>query len=87
MSTYYSGDGFSTNDVSGAIAVAVLHDLHVNGHVFTGFPAVAIQDVPPGFVVHLELSGCKSSPLEFLAPRGRRLESHFGRRPSPTPSG
>ena len=77
MSTYYSVDDFSTNDVSGAIAVAVLRDLHVNNHCLTGFPAVEISEKDRVFTVHLQLSGKTSRPINISYPEAKQLGRDF----------
>lgn len=77
MSTYYSKDGFSTNDVSGAIAVAVVQDLHVNGHAFRGFPSVSIQGTDGGFEISLGLDGLSTPTVNLTFAEGKKLAKDF----------
>jgi hypothetical protein len=63
MGTYYSADGFATNDVVGAIAAAALHDLHANNFVFTGFPSVLVTEVGKQFEIRLSIGQATSGPL------------------------
>ncbi|SEF28551.1 hypothetical protein ABL840_26605 [Variovorax sp. NFACC27] len=77
MSTNYVKDDFSTNDVSGAIAVAVVRDLHVNGHAFRGFPSVSIKDTEGGFEVSLGLDGLTTPTLTLTFAEGKKLAKDF----------
>ncbi|MDR6887906.1 MULTISPECIES: hypothetical protein [Variovorax] len=77
MSTYYASHGFSTNDVSGAFAVGVLRDLHVNAHAFQGFPSISIRDTEDGFDVWLELGGLTSAVLTVPFKEGKKLAKDF----------
>ncbi len=77
MSTFFSIDGFSTNDVSGAFAAAAVRDLHVNGHAFTGFPSVSITGGREGFEVTLVLGTLKSRALALTFQEGKKLGKDF----------
>lgn len=77
MSTYYATHGFSTNDVSGAFAVGVLRDLHVNAHAFRGFPSICILDTDDGFDVWLELGGLTSTVMKVPFKEAKKLAKDF----------
>jgi hypothetical protein len=38
MSTFFTKDGFSSCEVGGFVASALIHDLRVNNFMFTNFP-------------------------------------------------
>lgn len=45
-SQYYQKDGVCSCEIVGAIALAALHDLHVNNFAFDGFPQISVFDAP-----------------------------------------
>lgn len=78
--TYYELEGFSSNQVSGAIAAAVLHDLHVNSFAFDGFPGVEIHRSPFGFSLRLVHGSHKTKPIELSFGVGTEMALSFQRR-------
>lgn len=61
--TKYMKDGFTTNQVTGAIAAATLHDLHVNNFTFQGFPSVIAKEKGETFEVFIALGDHTVGPL------------------------
>lgn len=56
-SQYFKKEGVSSCEIVGAIALAALHDLHVNNFAFDGFPQISLFDAPENkFHVILSLS-------------------------------
>ena len=74
--TYYI-EGFSTNEVAGAIAAAALHDLHVNNFSFQGFPGVQVAKVGAFFEIRLSSDLITVGPLVVPFPVGKRLAKAF----------
>ncbi len=46
MSKYYQKQGISSCEIAGAVALAALHDLHVNLFTFSGFPQISVSEAP-----------------------------------------
>lgn len=46
MSAYYQKQGISSCEIAGAVALAALHDLHVNLFTFAGFPQISVSEAP-----------------------------------------
>lgn len=77
--TYYARDRFATNEVVGAIAAAMLHDLHVNNFTFPGFPSVEVlRDTRvDGFSFRLALGSDQSRAIEMSFAEGKALARAF----------
>lgn len=75
--TYYKDEGFSSNQVAGAIAAAALHDLHVNNFAFDGFPGVEIRRSPFGFSVRLVHGPHKTATIEVGISAGQEMARSF----------
>ena len=61
--TYFQKDNFTTNEVTGAIASAMLNDLRVNNFAFQGFPSIIAKDVGETFDVFLTLGDKTIGPM------------------------
>jgi hypothetical protein len=77
---YYVEEGFSSNQVAGAIAAAALHDLNVNAFAFDGFPGVQIRRSPFGFSVWLVHGKHKTKSMEIPISSGAELARSFQRK-------
>ncbi|TFY96326.1 hypothetical protein [Ramlibacter humi] len=75
--TYYAQHGFATNEVVGAVAAALLHDLHVNNFVFAGFPAVSVMQKDESFEIRLALDGMESEALVIPFKTGKEFARTF----------
>lgn len=77
--TYYADHRFATNDVAGAGAgaAALLHDLHVNNFVFTGFPSVSVLRLGESFEIRLALDSMASGPLTIPFKTGKDFARSF----------
>lgn len=77
---YYEKEGFSSNQVAGAIAAAALHDLHVNTFAFDGFPGVEIRRSPFGFSIWLVHGKHKTKTIDVGISTGAELAKSFQRK-------
>jgi hypothetical protein len=80
--TLYAEDGFSTNEVVGAIAAAAVRDLSVNNFAFVGFPAVEVlaSSRVDGFQLRLRHGELLSPTLKLTFSEGKALASSFKKR-------
>lgn len=65
MGTYFTSSGFSSCEVGGFVASALLHDLRVNNFTFTNFPEVDVSWDDTHFHITLKVKGASSSPFSF----------------------
>lgn len=77
---YYEDEGFSSNQVAGAIAAAALHDLQVNNFAFDGFPGVEIRRSPFGFSLRLVHGSHKTATMEVGISAGKEMARSFQQR-------
>ncbi|MDD1622477.1 MAG: hypothetical protein LUQ11_13460 [Methylococcaceae bacterium] len=75
--TYYMKDGFTTNQITGAIAAAALHDLHVNNFAFQGFPSVIAEEKGESFDVFIALGDHTVGPLSVPFQTGKAIAKAF----------
>ena len=65
MGTYFTSSGFSSCEVGGFVATALLHDLRVNNFTFTNFPEVDVVWDDDNFHITLKAHGASSSTFSF----------------------
>lgn len=65
MGTYFTSSGFSSCEVGGFVASALLHDLRVNNFTFTNFPEVDVSWDDDHFHITLKVHGVSSSTFSF----------------------
>ena len=65
MGTYFTSSGFSSCEVGGFVASALLHDLRVNIFTFTNFPEVDVAWDDKNFHITLKVQGASSSTFSL----------------------
>ncbi|POP51497.1 hypothetical protein [Zhongshania marina] len=65
MGTYFTSSKFSSCEVGGFVATALIHDLRVNNFTFTNFPEVDIQWDDYNFHITLKAHGASSSTFSL----------------------
>lgn len=65
MGTYFTSARFSSCEVGGFVASALLHDLRVNNFTFTNFPEVDVSWDDEHFYITLKAQGASSSTFSF----------------------
>lgn len=65
MSTFFVNEGFSSCEVGGFIASALIHDLRVNNFTFTNFPEVDVKWDDDNFYITLKTEGCSSPTFKL----------------------
>src|ERR1035437_8463773 len=74
---FYASDKAMTNHVAGAVAAAALHDLHVNGFTFHGFPSVTVGHVGDTMEIRLHLGGKTVGPMTIPLKTGEMFAKAF----------
>lgn len=77
MSTVYLSDGFSTNQVVGAVVKAMLRDLRVNNFTFCGFPAVNVHETDNTFHISLRIQDHDSKSLVLKFDEAKKIALRF----------
>ena len=63
---YYTDLNISTNQIAGAIALEVAHDLCVNNFTFDGFPSIHVTESQDGgFLVHMRCGKINEHEASF----------------------
>lgn len=75
--THYVKDKFSTNEVTGAIAEAVLKDLRINQFSFQGFPAITAQEAEDSFEIYFAHGNKAVGPLSVPFQTGKAFAKAF----------
>jgi len=65
MGTYFTSSEFSSCEVGGFVATALLNDLRVNNFTFTNFPEVVVAWDDDNFHITLKVQGASSSTFSF----------------------
>ena len=65
MGTFFTDLKFSSCEVGGVVASALIHDLRVNNFTFTNFPEVDIKWDDKKFYITLKTEGASSSTFCF----------------------
>lgn len=65
MSTFFTKDGFSSCEVGGFVASALIHDLRVNNFMFTNFPEIDVKWDNDNFNITLKVAGESSSTFNI----------------------
>lgn len=75
--TYYTKHKFSTNDVTAAVAEAVLKDHRINHLGFQGFPAITAQEAEDSFEIYFAHGNKAVGPLSVPFQTGKAFAKAF----------
>ena len=65
MGTYFTKSNFSSCEVGGFVASALIHDLRVNNFTFTNFPEIDVKWDDDCFHIILKTEGVCGSPFSL----------------------
>jgi hypothetical protein len=71
--------GITTNQVAGAIALALLRDLRVNNFTFQGFPEIRVTYKDKVFDVRLRIQDAEIGPFSLTEKEGTALAKQLNK--------